>query len=65
MGFVVSLQGLGAEACQGLLCLSFPWPVRSFVTFGLAATAIFLTDQLAIANLIYFSLSLYGATQVS
>lgn len=39
-----------------LACLSFD-------TFGLAATADFLIDQLAMANLIYFSLPSFEATR--
>lgn len=54
MGFVASLPGLWTEACQGLPFLSIPWPVRSFVTFALAATAFFLIDQPAVADLVFF-----------
>lgn len=57
-------QGLMGFALSEHSFLSIPWPVHSFVMFALAATAFLLIDQPAVADLIYFSLSLYGATQV-
>lgn len=62
---VLNLQSSRAVVCQSiLLCKSFSWCASSFVSLGLAATAISLIDQVSVVHLFCFCLSLHGTTIV-
>lgn len=53
MAFVLSLQGLRTEPCQAC---SAQTSYDLLVLFGLAVTAIFSDDEVAMGNLLYFCL---------
>lgn len=56
--FVLSLEGLRLPGLVPLLALNFAWPACSSGLLGWVVTAISVTDQVPLASLFYFSLSL-------